>query len=139
MEDAATIAPLLREADKNEIKALSGETCQAALEYSVMSSDIVRFVSRPDGEPISIFGVGQGVPWMVGTDLMLHYGKSLVKEGRVWVREMTGIYRSLVNYVDSRNTVHVNWLKRIGFTVEPQNHYIGHDKSVPFLLFHRSN
>ena len=38
ISDAATIAPLLREADKNEITAMSGLQSLDALEYSIQKS-----------------------------------------------------------------------------------------------------
>lgn len=143
MDDAATIAPLLREADKNEITAMSGLPPLDALEYSIRESDGAWFVTRPDGHPVALFGVGEdqgvGIPWMLGTDEMRRYGKSLVKDGRKWVQKWTDKYGFLYNYVDARNTVHIHWLTHIGFTVILADEYIGHNKSVPFLPFYRSN
>lgn len=143
LEDARTLAPLLREADKNEITAISGLTVLDALEYSILNSDEAWFVTRPDGEPLALFGIGEdqdvGIPWMVGTDDMKHYAKSLVKDGRVWVDRWAEKYGMLYNYVDGRNTTHHNWLLYLGFDVILAEEFIGHDKSVPFLAFYRSN
>jgi hypothetical protein len=142
LDDAVTLAPLLREADKNEIAAMSGMSPLDALDYSIRDSVEVWFVSRPDGHPLALYGVGVdqvgGIPWMVGTDEMRRYGKSLVKQGRLWVHSKIEQYGMLYNYVDARNTVHIEWLTAIGFTVVPHDEYIGHDKSVPFLPFYRS-
>lgn len=142
LEDARTIAPLLREADKNEITAISGLTVLDALEYSILNSDEAWFVTRPDGEPLALFGIGEdqsaGIPWMVGTDEMKHYAKSLVKVGRLWVQKWTERYGLLFNYLDGRNDTHYEWLLRLGFDVTLTEEYIGHDKSVPFLPFYRS-
>jgi hypothetical protein len=144
-KDVYAIAPLLREADKAEIKAMTGSSPLIPLLTSFNESDIVWFAYRPDGSPLAIFGVGKdidcaaGIPWMLATDEAKRFAVSLVKMGQKWVDRRLSDYGLLHNFVDSRNTVHINWLKRLGFTINPEPHYIGHDKSVPFLFFHRSN
>ena len=142
-KDAATIAPLLREADKRELDAMCGLSPLDALLYSIRTSKEAWIACRPDGHPLMICGVGEdqdvGIPWMLGTDELKRYGKSLVKDGRVFVNRWTDKYGMLTNYVDARNTVHIDWLTLMGFDVILADEYIGHDKSVPFLLFYRSN
>lgn len=143
LKDAAKIAPLLRDADKNEIAAISGLSPLDALEYSISHSDEAFYVTRPDGYPLAVFGVATdqdvGIPWMLGTDELKRYGVSLVKAGRKWVEKWVREYDLLYNYVDARNTTHINWLTKLGFDVILKDEYIGHDKSVPFLPFYRSN
>jgi hypothetical protein len=143
-DDAVIIAPLLREADKNEIDAMTGWTPVDGLRVSIENSDEAWFVTRPDGSPILVAGVGDdmlgvGIPWMLGTPLVTQYGKSVVKLGREWVQRWTDKYNYLWNFADSRNTVHLNWLSHIGFTVESDDQFIGHDPYVPFHRFYRSN
>ena len=143
IEDAVRIAPLLREADKNEIEAMSACSPLSALAYSIATSKSW-IACRPDEVPLAIFGVGNdvgdgvGIPWMVGTDEMLKYPKSLVRDARKWVEEQLNTYAILMNYVDARNIVHVNWLRHIGFTVSDTKVFVGQDHTVPFLIFHRS-
>lgn len=143
IEDASTIAPLLREADKNEIAASTGSSPVDAMMYSIMGSKEAFVACLPDGTPVALFGIGDdgvgyGVPWMVGTDDMIRFSKSLVKDARKWVDKKTTEYPMLYNYVDSRNTVHINWLRRIGFTVSEIPEYFA-VSDVPFYLFTRSN
>lgn len=141
--DPAAIAPFLREADKNEIKAMSGLDPELAVHWSVKASDETLFMCRPDGHPILIGGVGKtdgyGVPWMLGTPSLKKYSKSLTKYARLWVDRWTEEYGVLSNYVDARNKVHINWLTHLGFTVERKDEYIGYDRDVPFYPFYRSN
>lgn len=141
--DAYTIVPLLREADKREIDASHGTDHEAALYNSIAESDEAFFVSRPDGFPLAVFGVGNtpqsphiGHPWMIGTDEMLKYRKALVRDARKWVDAKLDTYIILSNYVDSRNAAHINWLKRMGFTVNTDA--IISFNSVPFYCFYRS-
>lgn len=142
--DAYAIAPLLREADKREISTVYGTDHEAGLRQSVASSDEAFIASCPDGYPLAIFGVGNtfelphiGVPWMMGTDEMLRYRKALLKDARRWVEGKLNTYIILANYVDSRNHVHITWLRRLGFTVNTD--FANVINSVPFYPFYRSN
>jgi hypothetical protein len=139
VDDAAIIAPLLREADKNEIDAMTGWSPVVGVHISIENSDEAWFVTRPDGSPVLIAGVGKGIPWMLGTPLVTHYGKSLVKEGRRVVQRWASRYGYLWNFVDARNKVHIDWLTHMGFTIELTDHFVGHDPNIPFLKFYRSN
>lgn len=137
IEDASAITPHLREADRNEIIASSGSKIEQAILYSIMSSD-ASTVCLPDGTPICIFGVGDdtrgnGIPWMIGTDEMIKHRKALIRDARKWIERQE--YSVLYNYVDGRNSVHIKWLRHVGFTVSDVPEYIGADPEVPFYLF----
>lgn len=142
LEDAFIIAPLLRESDKNEIKALIGWGPKTALSFSIQNSDKAYIAFRSDGTPLSIFGVGGseesgGIPWMVATDELKRSAKDFIRLARVWIKGWMQEYNTLSNYVDARNTVHINWLTHMGFTVVEEPHYIGKDPDVPFYFFFR--
>lgn len=142
MEDASSIAPHLRDADKNEITAMSGGKHEQAILYSILSSE-AHTVCLPDGTPICIFGVGDdtmggGIPWMIGTDEMIKHRKALIKDARKWIEHKLVEFPVLWNYVDSRNKAHINWLQHMGFAVSEIPEYIGVDPDVPFFNFHRS-
>lgn len=146
IDDAASIAPLLREADKREIAASTGVDPLSALQSSFCISTEVYLACRPDDTPLAIFGIGPnssdagvGIPWMVGTEEMIHYAIPLVRDARRWVDHQLTTYLYLTNYVDSRNSVHLKWLRHIGFYIDETPQYIGVDTSVPFYQFHRSN
>jgi hypothetical protein len=142
--DAALIGPLLREADKSEIAANSGLHPEEALRQSLDTSSEVHLACHPDGTPLSIFGIGPntsepsiGIPWMVGTDEMSKYNIPLVRDARKWVDRHLNTYSILTNYVDSRNTVHLKWLRHIGFNIDETPQFVGVDLSVPFYQFIR--
>jgi hypothetical protein len=142
MEDASTIAPHLRDADKNEITASSGPNHVTAILYSILSSDAWT-VCLPDGTPICIYGVGDdtvggGIPWMIGTDEMIKHRKALIRDARKWIDTKHDEFPVLHNYVDGRNTSHIKWLHHMGFAVSDIPEYIGHDPEVPFHSFYRS-
>lgn len=71
-------------------------------------------------QPIAMFGVSGtkgsiGVPWMLGTDKIQDIRKSFLRECRDYVEEMHRNYPMLTNFVWSKNTVHIAWLKWLGF------------------------
>lgn len=142
MEDASKIAPHLRDADKREIIASSGADIEQAILSSIVTS-VAHSVILPDGRLICIFGIGDdtmggGIPWMIGTDDMIKHRKALIKDAREWIDYQLDIYSYLWNYADARNTIHLQWLRHMGFTVSDIPEYIGADPSVPFYNFYRS-
>lgn len=140
--DASAIAPHLRDADKNEIIASHGHDIENAIAASINASE-ASTVCLPDGTPICIFGIGgdgqgYGIPWMIGTDEMIKHRKALIRDARNWIERQLKRYPILYNYADGRNTVHINWLRHMGFTISHAPDYIGVDREVPFYLFQRS-
>lgn len=143
LEDAAIIAPLLREADKNEIAAMFGGDPTNALKFSIRNSDVANIAFRSDDTPLAIFGLGVhedvGVPWMMATDELKRHVKDFLRLSWVYITGWSMDHKVLTNYVDARNTVHINWLTHMGFTVVRAPYYIGKDPNVPFYVFYRSN
>lgn len=113
----------LRTADINELRASSGlkdpvEALRSSLAYSTDWIEVC--YDGETGEFISLFGLGGsgdlGVPWMVGSPRMLQHRQLLMRYSKKVIAEMLEVYPRLCNLVDSRNTVHINWLKHMGFT-----------------------
>lgn len=76
-----------------------------------------------------------GMPWMVATPLLDKYIYSMVKEGKKIVSEMLAKHPILLNYVDARNTTHIQWLKWMGFSFEEKfNQKI---EGYKFLYFYK--
>jgi hypothetical protein len=123
---AEIIAANVRPEDAAELWA----TCYALPEKAM--HDGIRwgeyaFTGCADGVPVCMFGVYRdsflvdiGTPWMVGSRLLDRYAKTFIRHCRPAVVEMLRDYDRLENYVDARNTRSINWLRRLGFTVEEQ-------------------
>ena len=138
LDDVEMIAPLLRQADKDEIEAASGLTPRTALELSLRLCDepVIGFM---DGQPASIWGVNtgcfvqnRGVPWMLGTPLLDRYPKTWLPIAAAILKDMRDRYTLLENYVDARNKKSIRWLKRLGFQFEKAQPY-----GVHGLHFHK--
>jgi hypothetical protein len=141
--DAYTFAEKLREEDKAEIKAASGWLPVDALLVGIKESKKVFSIWTNDHEPICIFGVTNhsldvttGVPWMLGTTLIQDYFVAFLRDGRGSLLPIIKDgYELLLNCVDSRNTVHIRWLKWMGFSFDFENPVFLTDPDVPFYLF----
>lgn len=111
----------LRSCDEDEIMQASGAlTPRSALSMSIENStEWTEAVFDEAGECISIFGLGRGpgfgVPWMVGSDEIPKHRQFLQDYGTKTIARMLITFPFLANYVDSRNTLHVRWLKHMGF------------------------
>lgn len=117
--DIEWLAPRLRQADQDEIKALAGVTPEEALAVSFQSSTH-RYTADWEGEPIIMFGAGPvidgaGAVWLLGTDMVKTVRVPFLRESKRCLAGLHKDYPLLFNYVDARNTLHIRWLKWLGF------------------------
>lgn len=117
-EDCIQLAKVLRKADLQEISHGSGLEPEQALLYSFAVSEFCYTVWLED-EIVMIFGVGQGCPWMLASDLLLQIKREFVRECRKIVQAMLDKYGHLENHVWAGNKIHIYWLEWLGFKVEP--------------------
>lgn len=121
------IAPRMRKADVDEIKAASGKSPREALEFSLDRSNEA-WALIYDGKPAAMFGVGwisilngMAAPWLLGTDVVQDHYRHFLRGSRWWFARISSGYDVLTNIVDDRNDVSKRWLEFLGFTLdEPQ-------------------
>lgn len=141
-EDAAVMAPNLREADRNEIAARTAqEPLQALTESMSLSSTCLTGTYL--GEPFAICGVcpvieGVGAIWLLGTDAVMNpkVSRQFLRFSKLYVDQFQHMYPLLFNYIDARNTVHIKWLKWLGFQFINLHQKFGVGK-LPFYEFVR--
>lgn len=125
MEDALEyIAENLREADRQEIEASSGDYPMGAVFQSWQASTKSWLILDRTGLPIGIMGVaphptseGLGMAWMVGTDGVAEEALSIARQTRRYVEEMHEDYPILWNFIDARNELSLKWLEWSGFII----------------------
>jgi hypothetical protein len=110
----------LRKADQRELRASTGMPWFQALRQCVEDSKVWTKLAFSDaGRPMMLFGLnkhqGMGIPWMVATDEIFDYKIKLLREGIRIVDGMLEEFPILCNSVDTRNKVHIEWLKWMGF------------------------
>jgi hypothetical protein len=122
--DAERLAPRLRVADRQEIKAVSGEDPLAALERSVSQSRPCHAIAiEPEDQPLALFGVvphaesrNLGFVWLLGSADIDTHSFVLLRMSRECVESLQDHYAILWTLADARNRVHLRWLEWCGFT-----------------------
>lgn len=141
IEDAFSLAPRLREADKQEIAAAVGMDPLGGLLHS-MSMSRPSLTMVMDGlPPLGMFGLvpeGDGFAaavWMLASEDIAKNPMTFLRNGIKWVKDANRKHKVLYNYVDARNTLHIKWLRWMGF-VFINKHFIG-PENRPFYEFVR--
>lgn len=140
-EDATKLAPHLRQADLDEIKASSGRSPEGALLFGIRYSKRAYTAVSHSGDIIAIFGVGsgategRGIVWLLGSDIINEVAYEFLRNSKAWIQRLYGDdYTQLWNVVDTRNTVHIRWLRWLGFKFINKHNGIGRNKE-DFLEF----
>jgi hypothetical protein len=138
---ALDLAPRVRAADRAELMDGWGHTPAFALTEGVLRSDLA-WSGFADRTLVCLFGVapvphapGTGVPWLIGSDLILRHQRAFLRRNRARLAEMQALYPVLRNWVDARNHVALRWLSWLGFTIDPTAP-MG-PRGLPFHHFHK--
>jgi len=143
IHDVEFIAKNLRRADQEEITAATGLDAFSSLARGFYRG-ILTFTAFRAGVPIGLFGTSSVLPvegervawiWMVGTDQLTVNPKELMQISKEWLPVLSLQADAMMNYVDSRNTKHINWLKHLGFSVDEEESVFLHNPEVPFFPF----
>ena len=128
--DIMKLAENMREADKQEVEALTGLDPLAALSLGLFHSDVCWAGYGDDGEIVGIWGITPVVPnavgsvWLLSTDAIKGYGRELIRDGSKWLDEQNALYPVLTNVVTESNDVHIRLIKHLGFEFkEPIDNY----------------
>ena len=128
-DDAARMAPRLRQADQDELSALSNRSHDVTLRLSIQMSDEPMLITA-DGDPVALFGVARasllsttGVPWLLGTDLVGKLARPLLPLSALVLASWRGKYPHMENHVSVHHHQSLRWLKWLGFTLHPAEPY----------------
>lgn len=131
LKDIKYIASRLREADLAEVAASTGETATTALTHGYEISTICNTVVTSTGVPVAIYGVlDTGGVWMLGTDDMKKYARSFLKQCTGIIDDLNKQFPLLYSYVDARNTLHIRWLKWVGFNFIARHENYGNEQRL---------
>jgi hypothetical protein len=127
-DDAIYFANHLRPADAREL-----QTAHPTKQIVHILSDAIRSGETYTARfgkytyPCVLFGVapveagivapveaGIGIIWMVCTDDIKGHAISILREARHWIQYWKHDYSLLANCVETRNKLHVRWLKALG-------------------------
>jgi hypothetical protein len=120
--DMQRLALSMRRRDREELRAVGVDSALQGVKLSVACAD-KRFVFCAVDEfgcMVAIGGVStRGAPWLLGTDLLDRRRLSLTRYARRFIGEWLRHYPLLSNVIDARQTAGAEWLKALGFTLEP--------------------
>ena len=121
--DIAALLVRARAADRDEAWAQTGMGLDRALPFSVERSRTC-WTGLMDDQVACLFGVAptailtrSGAPWMVATDLLEKHPMVFLRRCRPFMPTVFAGYDYLSNMVDARNTLAIQWLKWLGFTL----------------------
>lgn len=139
--DLDELAVKMRQADKDELWAAGGGDVRECLGEAVswsISPTAAR--AEADGSLLCVYGLvpasplgDVGIPWLLGTDVLFDHAFTLTKGTRAWIELVRRSYPRLFNFVDARNTLSIDWLRLVGFTIhapEPRG-----PRGMPFHRF----
>lgn len=138
ISDIWNVASHMRESDREEVMSACGATPLAAVLIAVLNST-AKWTIRLDGKAIGLFGVGAtsalsdtGSPWLLSTPELNSISLTFLRQSKGCVAEMLARHSFLENWVDSRNTISIKWLKWCGFKIDEPKPY-----GLEGLPFHR--
>ena len=144
-KDIDYVAENMRQADLDEIKAVGVEDPRQALLESYRNSNPECYSVMHRTVPVAMFGVvpdaedpRHGSIWMLGTDHVTDdFPVAFLRQCRRFLPILMSDYEMVSNKVDKRNTVHIKWLKWMGFTIIREVIYGPENR--PFYEFARIN
>jgi len=143
-EDLVYLEPRLRDADKREIRDVTGLEPMASLSLGYkISKPCFTILAPKTGDPFAILGVvpeqyfpEMGMIWMHCTNDLPPF--SFLRYAKTVLYDIIGGqygYEVVSNYVDARNEVHVRWLRWMGAKLLDVVHVEGSGVPVhPFII-----
>ena len=121
LHDICELAPNLRSEDKREVNTL-GKTSEQALLSGYLFGKVCRSIINNYGQVVGMYGVvpadsKTGLVWMLGSDKLKKIKIPFLKESRTEVEKMNTLFPHLWNIIDSRNELHLKWIKWCGFKI----------------------
>ena len=121
LHDVCELAPNLRSEDKREVNTL-GKTSEQSLLTGYLFGKVCRSIINNYGQVVGMYGVvpadsKTGLVWMLGSDKLKKIKIPFLKESRTEVEGMNTLFPHLWNIIDSRNEMHLKWIKWCGFKI----------------------
>jgi len=127
--DIEALVENMRQADRDEVAAISSRPLRQIVQDSVELSSYVKS-GLVNGEiaciwgvcPISIIG-SKGSPWLLATPVIEKHPMAFLRRCKPFIKKFRSLYKYMENYVDVRNKVAIHWLKWMGFKFDEARPY----------------
>jgi len=136
LSDCDYIAKNIREHDERELGLWDISPKEALVTGYSMSVQPLTVIAS--SMPCAMFGVspgghpGFGIVWLLGTPELFCTRVPFIRQSSLWLEHICAPFCDVGNWVDSRNSSHLRWLKWLGFAVTETKSV----KNVPVLFHH---
>ena len=132
LEEAKFLSTRLRQEDIDECKANANVTPLEALVNGVKYSHLPFTVYNNDN-PVMIMGViphgkNLGMIWLLSSPEIQNFPIAFLRSSKGVLDCYNKSFPILYNYIDARNTLHMNWLKWLGFNFIKVHNHFGYEK-----------
>jgi hypothetical protein len=130
----------LKEPDKQEVEDANGLPYRATIGFTLENYNSSMYVILYEDTVSGIFGVvptrieGEGVGYLLTDDRLQYYKKDVAQYSEDVLISLLENYDIIMNYVSSKHTVSVRWLKRLGAHFDKKT-YLLSNREVPFFKF----
>jgi hypothetical protein len=138
--DVQALVACLRAADVAMLMGTHAhETPEALILHCVGLSSYLRTIVLDD-RVVGVFGIAIvvphniGVPWMITSPAIEQVPVQFVRKTRAFLKEACTSFTQFLNFEPAENTLHLRWLRAIGFEVAADPEPFGVDRK-PFYRF----
>lgn len=142
LKEVIQLSDNLREEDVDEIKAHSNTTPFFALKLGTEFSHLPLAIMNDEDKPIFIIGVipqekNVGMIWLLSSPEIEKISITFLRNCKGVLDLLNNTFPILYNYVDARNTVHIKWLKWLGFQFIKVHENFGYEqrKFIEFFKY----
>ena len=121
-DDVLALHDRLRPEDEAEVKAACGHSPMKSLLHGLQHGKC--WTVEYEGRPAAMFGVIKstldptiGYVWLLGSPDIDEFPVTFLRQSEQWLLTAAEGYEVLTNYVDCRNSVHLKWLRWLGFAL----------------------
>lgn len=138
-DDVIAVLRNLREADRREAQAVLGD--MERLYHCTIEGEVYVSTIEGDEVPFLLFGVSPdplstaGRVWLLATDRVSAAPRAAIRLAREWLPRWHSKHPTLHNVADCRNTLHLRWLKLMGFSFGGKTDVNG----LPFQYFYMTS
>ena len=101
------------------------EALRISAEYTKQS-----WTGLADDRVVCMFGIAQpsilsyvGAPWLLGSEELPKHFRTFLRGNKIYIKAIKKEFELLENYVDTRNTTAIRWLKWLGFELSSPEPY----------------
>jgi hypothetical protein len=143
LSDADYLAPRLRESDRKEIWASNHVTPHKGL-YEGIKNSVLCLTVEYKKEVVAMFGIhaedltgNKAIIWLLASDKLECMKITFIRLSRRFVDMMLSFYPFLFNYVHTKNTKSIAWLKVINAKIDEAKPYGLDQENFHYFSFSR--